>query len=124
MSLDASVTYAIVTEEDIVTAKKMLISTIKLDNYCSSTSDCSTAPIGPRSCDSANGLIVYSKMSVYADDIQKLALLISKLEEQYNRENLVQIKCSVVGEPAPVCVDNKCKRTSTLHGIIYPFGRY
>ncbi len=101
----------------------MITRLSQLDNHCQTLSDCAAIPVGAQICGGPSDYIVYSKLSAYADHIQKLAPVTSKLEEQYNKENSVGSVCATVGEPIIMCSRNTCSRTSFILAIVYPFGR-
>ena len=94
-----------------------------MNKQCHTSSDCVALPVGAKTCGGASDYIVYSKLSPYTDDIEKLATLTSKLEKEYNQENSEDGPCSVIGAPTVTCSFYICQRSSFLHAIAYPLRR-
>lgn len=121
--LDISIIRTTVIIKDIQTIKQSIGQTIALDNYCSKTTDCIVTPIGARACGGPSDYIIYSKLSIYANKIQRLSILSIKLETQYNKDNPSNSLCTIASPPSSSCVKNLCKRASIVSWITYPFGR-
>lgn len=94
----------------------------QLHNQCTVSSDCARLPIDARTCGGLGDDIIYSGLNAYADYIQTLAPLKSKLEEECKKGNSVGLVCSIVGEPTLLSSKNTRARTSFLDAIVYPFG--
>ena len=112
-----------VAKEDVHYAKKLITSISQFDKHCTNSLDCIAIPVGAKTCGGPSDYIVYSKLSTYADQIEKLATLTNQLEQEYNKENPENGPCSVIGAPTVTCSFNNCQRTSFLYAIMYPIGR-
>lgn len=116
-------TDAKIGKEDVDNAKKLISHISHLDKQCWTSDDCGALPVGAKPCGGPSDYIVYSKLSSYADDIEKLATLSSKLESEYHQENPDKRPCTVVGAPTVTCSFNICQRSSFLYAIVYPLRR-
>ncbi|CAF2328530.1 unnamed protein product [Rotaria sp. Silwood2] len=95
-----------ITNEQLMSINTALATINQLENQCTTSSDCSTEPIGARACGGPNGYIVYSTISSYVEYIHSLAKLTTKLERQYNEENSIVSICILAKKPIAICDKN------------------
>ncbi|CAF0736987.1 unnamed protein product [Rotaria sp. Silwood1] len=108
-----------VTREEIATVNKELRAAIRVDNRCTTSTDCTAAPTGSRACGGPNGYVVYSIRSSNAENIRLLAQKTVQLEKEYNLENSVMSICSMVMPPTVVCDQaQECAAGSTVSPFI------
>lgn len=78
------------------------------DLSCQSTEECTTVAYGSKACGGPNGFLVTSNNNDKVEQINSLARMTERVEEDYNRENGINSTCDQVLAPEFKCIQNTC----------------
>ena len=75
---------------------------------CQTDDDCSSVAYGSKACGGPNGFMVVSSNNGKLNQINTLANLTERVEEDYNRENEINSTCDQILAPETKCIQNSC----------------
>ncbi|MGH2399811.1 MAG: hypothetical protein ACRDF6_08180, partial [bacterium] len=101
-------TPTVVYDRVTLNAKYQAVTDMVKMPVCSTSPQCSSVGIGAKPCGGPWRYLVYSKVNVNAQELQRRVDDLFAFEREYNRRNGIASDCSVARAATPGCVDGFC----------------